>query len=60
MTEIVQERPTASTCLAQLVQDLGTLSQDYLEDMIKGMELDQGQAEHGVRPYLMSAEAKLT
>jgi hypothetical protein len=42
MTEIVQERPTASTCLAQLAEDLGTLSQDYLEDMIKGMELDQG------------------
>ena len=41
MTEIVQERPTASTCLAQLAEDLGTLSQDYLEDMIKGMELDQ-------------------
>ena len=60
MTEIVQERPTASTCLAQLVQDLGTLSQDYLEDMIKGMELDQGLSPvEAVRKHLTEHPARL-
>lgn len=60
MTEIVQERPTASTCLAQLVQDLGTLSQDYLEDMIKGMELDQGLSPvEAVRRHLTEHPARL-
>lgn len=60
MTEIVQERPTASTCLAQLAQDLGTLSQDYLEDMIKGMELDQGLPPvEAVRKHLTEHPARL-
>jgi hypothetical protein len=60
MTEIVQERPTASTCLAQLVQDLGTLSQDYLEDMIKGMELDQGLSPvDAVKKHLTEHPARL-
>lgn len=60
MTEIVQERPTASTCLAQLAQDLGTLSQDYLEDMIKGMELDQGLSPvEAVRKHLTEHPARL-
>ena len=60
MTEIVQERPSASTCLAQLVQDLGTLSQDYLEDMIKGMELDQGLSPvEAVRKHLTEHPARL-
>lgn len=60
MTEIVQERPTASTCLAQLVQDLGTLPQDYLEDMIKGMELDQGLSPvEAVRKHLTEHPARL-
>ena len=60
MTEIVQERPTASTCLAQLVQDLGSLSQDYLEDMIKGMELDQGLPPvEAVRKHLTEHPARL-
>lgn len=60
MTEIVQERPTASTCLAQLVQDLGSLSQDYLEDMIKGMELGQGLPPvEAVRKHLTEHPARL-
>jgi hypothetical protein len=60
MTEIVQERPTASTCLAQLVQDLGTLSQDYLEDMIKGMELDQSLSPvEAVKKHLAEHPARL-
>jgi hypothetical protein len=60
MTEIVQERPTASTCLAQLAEDLGTLSQDYLEDMIKGMELDQGLSPvEAVRKHLTEHPARL-
>lgn len=60
MTEIVQERPTASTCLAQLVQDLRTLSQDYLEDIIKGMELDQGLSPvEAVRKHLAEHPARL-
>lgn len=41
MTEIVQERPTASTCLAQLAEDLSTLTEDSLQFMSEGMELDQ-------------------
>jgi hypothetical protein len=60
MTEIVQERPTASTCLAQLAEDLGTLSQDYLEDMIKGMELDQGVPPvEAVKKHLAEHPARL-
>jgi hypothetical protein len=41
MTEIVQQLPTASTCLAQLAADLATLSEDELQFMSEGMELDQ-------------------
>ena len=41
MTEIVQERPTASTCLEQLAEDLSTLTEDSLQFMSEGMELDQ-------------------
>jgi hypothetical protein len=60
MTEIVQERPTASTCLAQLAEDLGTLSQDYLEDMIKGMELDQSLSPvEAVKKHLAEHPARL-
>lgn len=60
MTEIVQERPTASTCLAQLAEDLGTLSQDYLEDMIKGMELDQSLSPvEAVKKHLAERPARL-
>lgn len=60
MTEIVQERPTASTCLAQLAHDLGTLSQDYLEEMIRGMELDQGLSPvEAVRKHLTEHPARL-
>ncbi len=60
MTEIVQERPTASTCLAQLAEDLGTLSQDYLEDMIKGMELDQSMSPvEAVKKHLAEHPARL-
>jgi hypothetical protein len=60
MTEIVQERPTASTCLAQLAEDLGTLSQDYLEDMIKGMELDQNLSPvEAVKKHLAEHPARL-
>jgi hypothetical protein len=60
MTEIVQERPTASTCLAQLAEDLGTLSQDYLEEMIKGMELDQGLSPvEAVKKHLTEHPARL-
>jgi len=60
MTEIVQERPTASTCLAQLAEALGTLSQDYLEEMIKGMELDQGVPPvEAVKKHLTEHPARL-
>jgi hypothetical protein len=41
MTEIVQQLPTAATCLAQLAADLATLSNDDLQFMSEGMELDQ-------------------
>ena len=41
MTEIVQQLPTASTCLAQLAADLATLSEDELQFMSEGMELEQ-------------------
>lgn len=41
MTEIVQQLPTAATCLAQLAADLATLSKEDLQFMSEGMELDQ-------------------
>jgi hypothetical protein len=41
MTEIVQQLPTAATCLAQLAADLATLSDGDLQFMSEGMELDQ-------------------
>jgi hypothetical protein len=41
MTEIVQQLPTASTCLAQLAADLAMLSEDDRQFMSEGMELDQ-------------------
>ena len=41
MTAIVQELPSASTCLAQISVDLGSLSEEFLQDIIKGMELDE-------------------
>ena len=41
MTAIVQELPSASTCLAQISVDLGSLSEEFLQDMVKGMELDE-------------------
>lgn len=41
MTEIVQQLPTAATCLAQLAADLAMLSEDDLQFMSGGMELDQ-------------------
>ena len=41
MTEIAQQLPTVATCLAQLAADLGTLPEDSLQFMVKGMELDE-------------------
>ena len=41
MTAIVPELPSASTCLAQISVDLGSLSEEFLQDMVKGMELDE-------------------
>jgi len=41
MTAIVQELPSASACLAQISVDLGSLSEEFLQDMVKGMELDE-------------------
>jgi hypothetical protein len=46
--------------LAQLAEDLGTLSQDYLEDMIKGMELDQSLSPvEAVKKHLAEHPARL-
>jgi hypothetical protein len=41
MTANVPELPSASTCLAQISVDLGSLSEEFLQDMVKGMELDE-------------------
>ena len=41
MTAIVQKLPSLSTCLSQLAGDLGSLSQEFLQEMVKDMELDQ-------------------
>ena len=46
--------------MAQLAEDLGTLSQDYLEDMIKGMELDQSLSPvEAVKKHLAEHPARL-
>jgi len=60
MTEIVQQLPTASTCLAQLAQDLATLSDESLQFMSEGMELDQSLPPvEAVKEHLTEHPARL-
>jgi len=60
MTAIVQQLPSASTCLAQLVADLGTLSADFLQHMSEGMELDQALPPvEAVKKHLTEHPARL-
>jgi hypothetical protein len=60
MTEIVQQLPTASTCLAQLAEDLSTLPEDSLKFMSEGMELDQSLPPvEAVKKHLTEHPARL-
>jgi len=60
MTEIVQQLPTAATCLAQLAADLATLSKEDLQFMSEGMELDQTLPQvEAVKKHLAEHPARL-
>jgi hypothetical protein len=60
MTAIVQELPSASTCLAQISVDLGSLSEEFLQDMVKGMELDEALPPvEAVKKHLSEHPARL-
>jgi hypothetical protein len=60
MTAIVQELPSASTCLAQIAVDLGSLTEEFLQDMVKGMELDEALPPvEAVKKHLSEHPARL-
>lgn len=60
MTVIVEQLPSASTCLEQFMADLATMPAEFQQDLVKGMDLGQGSlALDAVRMHLTAHPGRL-